>query len=342
MLSKTFVFRFFFHIQLQFYIGSHTYLPTTGFLMSSAGIFLDFIKARDATGLQVYMLNEQALPDHVERNNRALFEACRDGAEKLCEVLICFGAAVNSAVIDQQTPVFIACKNAHLVCLDLMLSHGVDVNLGDLRYGLTPLMATAIEAVTPVGVTFVEFIDNRCRCMRALLAAGAAIDQTDKHGCNALMRAVWNFRLTEILIEFGPNVKKLNNYHDSALHTASERNDAFVVELLLELGADVDAVSGDGWVPLHCACNFLNPTVVDSLLRHSADIDILTNYSQTILQFAMSRSATSPNRLAVLQLMSTCAQTRLEASLADWLRLARHERSGQQNGYILVCSYHHI
>ena len=104
--------------------------------MSNVGYFHNFIQARDAAGLQVFMTNERHLPlpvDYLERNNRALYEACRDGADEICGVLISFGAHVNSSVVDKTTPLYIACLSAHPACVDLLLAHGVKVNVGVKR-----------------------------------------------------------------------------------------------------------------------------------------------------------------------------------------------------------------
>ena len=61
-----------------------------------------------------------------------------------------------------------------------------------------PLMETAGNDI-PVGFTLLDqFIDNRCRCMRSLLASGASVDQTNHNEWTALMVAIWNFRLSEI------------------------------------------------------------------------------------------------------------------------------------------------
>ena len=78
--------------------------------MSSVGSFPVFIQARDAAVLQVYMTNERhhGYALHLGRNNRALFKACRDGALEICELLISFGADVNSAFVVQQTPPYLA------------------------------------------------------------------------------------------------------------------------------------------------------------------------------------------------------------------------------------------
>ena len=112
----------------------------------------------------------------------------------------------------------------------------------------------------------------------------------------------------------------------SDLHRAIISNNAADVIELLKGGSVFDEVNIYGRTPLHIACCCVSPTIVDLLLRHNADIDIVDNGGHTALQLAMYRS-TSPNRVAVLQLMATCAQTRLEASSADWIRLARNERN---------------
>ena len=105
------------------------------------------------------------------------------------------------------------------------------------------------------------------------------------------------------------------------LHRAILRNNSAVVSEWMLGGAEVDV---NGLTPLYLACLYLNPAIVDALLRHNADIDIVT-YGRTALQWVISRPVTSPNRVSVLQLMATCAQTRLEASSADWIRLALNE-----------------
>ena len=115
------------------------------------------------------------------------------------------------------------------------------------------------------------------------------------------------------------------NEDEHALHFASRRNNADVMDLLLKCGADIDAVNAFKWTALHWACYQMYPAVVESLLRHAADIDIVDHIGLTALQLTLAEPD-SPNRVAVLQLMATYAQTRLEASSADWIRLARNER----------------
>ena len=312
-------------------LGLH--LPTTADVVSSGGSFFDFIQARDAVGLKTFMTNEIQLQNshHLERNNLAMFEAVCDGAAELCEVLISFGADVNYTGGRQGTPLFLACWYAHPACVDLLLAHGANVNTVNLSHSWTPLIGTAVKNDTPIGLTLDQFIDKRCQCMRSLLAGVVAIDQTDKHGYSAVMCASWCLQLTEILVEAGANINILNLNLINALHIATVRKNADVVEMLLKRGADVDALTDDRVAPLLWVCRNLVPVIVESLLRHNADIDIVDNFGRTPLQCVLVCPVTSPNRVAVLQLMATCAQTRLEASSADWIRLAGNE----QHGHIL-------
>ena len=115
-----------------------------------------------------------------------------------------------------------------------------------------------------------------------------------------------------------------------SLHHASMQNNLADLVELLEGAADIDEVNMFGWTSLHFACAYFNVAPVDLLLRRGADIDIVNDDGRTALQLAMSRSDTYPNSVAVLQLMATYAQTRLEASSADWIHLARNERDRPQ------------
>ena len=303
--------------------------------MSSVGRFHKFIQARDAAGLKFHMSRHMTKEPNITieyRNTQAFLGACRDGSNEICEVLISFGANVSPNNGCYTAPLSLACSNAHPACVDLLLSHGADANVGDwaFMYYLSPLME-AVRYKTHVDLTLDEFIDNRCRCIRSLLTAGVTIDQTDHAGRTSLMLAAWNIRLTVILVEAGANMNILDNINTSVLHIACMRDTSVdVAEYFLERGADINAVTTSGITPLHYACTQFMCATVETLLCRGADIDIANNNGRTPLDLTLSNPSISANRVAVLQLIATCAQTRLEASSADWIRLARNERSRPQ------------
>ena len=71
------------------------------------------------------MTDETQTLCHLERNNHALFDACRDGFDEICEVLMGFGVIGNSTVVDNKTP--------HPACVDLLLIHGACANFGQFE-----------------------------------------------------------------------------------------------------------------------------------------------------------------------------------------------------------------
>ena len=100
------------------------------------------------------------------------------------------------------------------------------------------------------------------------------------------------------------------------------------VELLMHCGADVELLDV---TPLHWACLNQQPDAVETFLHQGADIDIVDPRGKTALQEALyGHSSSMSNRVATLQHLATCSQTRLEASSADWIRLARNERNRPQ------------
>ena len=287
----------------------------------------------------------------ITRDQLALFGACRDGDLEILKDLILLVTNVNFTVWDQMwdlenfafmTPLYIACLNAHHACVDLLLVHGANVNAGIMRWGVTPLMATAHK-------TSVEFIENRCRCMNSLLDAGAGIDKISRTELkfSALMCAGWNFRLTKVLLNAGANLNIVNKMQCTILTNAIifvnnvspnfKAEIVEIVELLMQSGADIDSVDFSKTTVLHWACYLSRPVGVDMVLLLGADIDMVNYQGKTALQAALSGSYSS-DRLAVLQKMATCSQTRLEASSAEWIRLAQQERNRFNLPQIDVCS----
>ena len=271
--------------------------------------------------------------------NEALLEASRYGLADVCKILFSVGADVNYAKCVEtplylgcayaytcvETPLYLACAYAHPACVDLLIAHGSYLNPTSYDND-TPLVATSMAAY--ININDDQMIDARCRCMHLLLDAGANIDETDDNGETALSGAVWNFRLTEILINAGANVNFLDYDMDSILHHACIlRLHSNVVELLLEHGANIDAVNADGITPLAYACSHYNLTVVDVLIRHNCDIDIVDSDGYTALRHVSTNAFDSKTeaalKLDVKHLMVICVQTRLQASSSDWIRLAR-------------------
>lgn len=92
--------------------------------------------------------------------------------------------------------------------------------------------------------------------VRALLAAGAKPDVSDRQGTTALMYAA-NLGYTEIvrsLVEAGANINlPRKRYGLTALMLAASANHFDIVRLLISKGADVNAKNEDGSTALMAA-----------------------------------------------------------------------------------------
>ena len=293
-----------------------------------------------------------------EQYGLALYYVCYFGATEICELLICFGADVNFLAnypathpihllilsfippllyslfhrsLGHVSPLFIACYNAHPVCVDFLLASGANANLANVG-DFSPLIATAfLKGGKQFGFTLDQFIDNRCRCMRSLLGAGAAIDNTTHTGHTALNTSVWNRRLTEILIESRANVNHLTICLNSCLHRAVRLRSADVVKMLCESISHTDDVNVCGWSALMYACNAVNPAIVELLIDYGANIDLVHSGGCTALKIVMLKPSISRYRVAVLQLLAGSVEKRVMESSADWIRLARIERNQHQD-----------
>ena len=95
--------------------------------------------------------------------NRALFEACRDGVYDISEVLIQFGADVHHNSVD------IACENSHPNIVKMLLRRGGNAPAISLMYALMAAMGKS-DSVSDT------FTDDRLICAKALVDAGARLD----------------------------------------------------------------------------------------------------------------------------------------------------------------------
>ena len=206
-------------------------------------------------------------------------------------MLISHGANVNSQHscnnTERQSPLFIAVENAYPECVVLLLAHKADVNALTSEYRKTTLMAAARNTHSYAGI---KFVDDRCHCIRLLLAEGVAVNTTCPGGQTALMFATWNLQLSRSLVEAGTDVNYLDNFRRSALWYAIHGAYAEVVELLLDRGANPNVAGTYDDTPLHqaCSCHTISPAVVGLLLRRGADIDTVNHNGKTALQLVLS------------------------------------------------------
>ena len=145
---------------------------------------------------------------------------------------------VNSVDNSGYVPLHWAAWKKKKDCLELLVSHGADVNARNPKFYETPLHL-AVNECWEEGV-------------RLLLASGANANEKDFLGHSALHHAASNDSviLARMLVASGANVDDARNDGQTPLHCAASDGAVHVARVLIEAGAAINARSNVGRTPL--------------------------------------------------------------------------------------------
>ena len=121
-----------------------------------------------------------------------------------------------------------------------------------------------------------------------LIRNGAGINQKDNYGVTALMGASLKRRkeVVDLLIQNGVDVNQKDNNGRTALMKASERGYGEIVELLIQNGADVNQKDSDGWTALMEASHNGCKEVMELLIQNGADVNQKDNSGVKAIVYA--------------------------------------------------------
>jgi len=107
---------------------------------------------------------------------------------------------------------------------------------------------------------------------RRLIAAGAAVNATNKEGYTPLHRAaqLGDAELVELLLGAGANVNAVNNFNTTPLMIATTWSFDVVLRTLLAAGADKTITNKNGATALSIARENKNPNVIGLLEAQAA------------------------------------------------------------------------
>ena len=138
--------------------------------------------------------------------------------------------------------------------------------------------------------------------LKRLLAAGADVNATDKHGLTALGLAQLKGdvgsagSITKFLLDAGANVKAANDRGQTPLMFAAGNGEFESVKMFLSAGADVKAVDKENWTPLIYAAANSRMESAKMLLAAGADIHAVDEKGQTpLIKAAINASLNTAN-----------------------------------------------
>lgn len=151
-----------------------------------------------------------------------LFIAVENGNIEMVQLLLNFGAKVNTRSQSRQTPLMQLDGDATAEIVNTLVGRGAKLNVSD-EDGNTALILAAENASTDV--------------IRALIDAGADVSLANKEGVTALMNAAdrGNIETVRLLLNAGANVNAKDKEGDNAWEYA---DDPEIEQLLISYGSE--------------------------------------------------------------------------------------------------------
>lgn len=186
----------------------------------------------------------------------------------------------------RRTPLHLACAQAGLPLVELLLKHGADVNATDFA-DHTPLHGAALAGNVDI--------------INALLAMKADPNQRNRQLATPLFLAAMRGALPaiDVLLRGGAELQAVDNLGETALHRAASRGLVEAIKLLLDRGADVNVRDRQGHSALHQAAQQGHTEAVKLLLARKADATLVDVSGQTASGLAAKR-----NHEEVVQLLN--------------------------------------
>lgn len=270
-------------------------------LLISHGAKFALLKAAEEGNIELvkHFLNQGQEKDACDS---ALHGATRNGHKQIVELLLSHGADVNSLRWGGFTPLFYA------------VTMGGDHNV--LTRFTNSILSSLIEESRDTKqspASQKEFVD----IVELLIEKGADVNVKKKQlGFVPLHYAIFggNVEIVEALLNNGAEVNpetksaKISSHYITPLHLAACYGDVTICKLLIERGAQVNSKMPTGrgrsrsmyrvrQTPLHYAACSHNTKLVELLIKHGAEVDATDHYDMTPLHFAVFRKDLSITNL---------------------------------------------
>lgn len=209
---------------------------------------------------ELLLSNKTQIVSCLIDNVSPLYIACFGGHYSIVQILLSKGAVINLSQKNGESPLYIACKNGHDATVTLLLDKGADVNLC-MEDGTSPLTAACF--------------DGHDSTVEILLRKGANVNLCDNEGFSPLHVACQNEHnsTVQLLLSKEANINLCKNNGASPIYVACENGHCETVKILLEYDADINLCIKDGTNPLIVASLYGYDAIVELLLNKEANIN---------------------------------------------------------------------
>ncbi|HEY7318044.1 MAG TPA: ankyrin repeat domain-containing protein [Candidatus Binatia bacterium] len=222
--------------------------------------------------------------------NEALPAAADKGNTTIMQKLMDSGADIKGEY--GGTALMMAAYSANVEALQLLLSHGANINAADSD-GETALHYAARATRGSIEI------------VRILLQQGADVNVRDRDGTTALIKVIQKERsaVALLLLEHNADAGAQTNRQVTAVMAAAANNLASLIQPLIAKGADINGRNDRGETALMWATgavdNVSKPEVVRELLANGANINAIDNDGWTALMFAAGRGQSDVVRILI-------------------------------------------
>jgi len=204
--------------------------------------------------------------------------AANRGYAKIITLLLNAGARVDPLDNLNRTPLYHAAQKGNSEVIRALIRGGANVRHPD-NIGNTPLHVAAS-------------ISGKAKAIEALTEGHReTINLTANDGSTALHVAAYNGRVEAIraLIKAGANINQQKNGGNTPLHAAAYNGNVTAIRALLNGNANINRRNEKGETPLYIAAHSGHLNAVESLLARNADISLATNDRKLPLAIARER-----------------------------------------------------
>ncbi|XP_063923595.1 uncharacterized protein LOC135137792 isoform X2 [Zophobas morio] len=276
----------------------------------------------------IELLSEEGIDINVQNQNgtTALQFACRKAVYENAEMLLYFGASINSTDKDNNNALHYASRSNQVNqdVIKILTEKGVDVNAQN-KNGTTALQFACLSGVHENAATLLDFeasiniTDKENKnalhytseskqvnrdIIKILTERGINVNAQNKSGTTALQLACLKavHENVQTLLDFEASINSTDKNNKNALHYASEsrQNNRDIIQLLIDKGIDVNIQNKNGTTALNLACLTGVNQNAKILLDKGASIDSMDKNNKNALHYA---SESQQNNQDIIQLL---------------------------------------